>query len=210
MKKAFVYFVLLTSPYVATSQTETTNTTPQRNTIYAEAFGQGLLNSFNYDRLYRLDKKVKNSFSAGLTLVPHQENFVLGLPIAYNFIFGEGSNHLELGLGFTVLYSRHRDEVYEKVTDTGNLTHTYSYKGAANDWYSYITPKIGYRFQSPEGGLFLRATFTPMIAGINRLGTYEGSHIYTESTYEYFTHAAFFLQRVAPWVGVSLGYTLKK
>ena len=67
----------------------------KRNSIYFEAFGQGLYNSFSFDRLYNTDKKVKTSFSSGLTIIPHPELFVLGVPISYNFIFGQKNNHLE-------------------------------------------------------------------------------------------------------------------
>jgi len=184
----------------------------KRNSIYVEAFGQGLYNSFSFDRLYNTDKKVKTSFSSGITIIPHPELFVLGVPISYNFIFGQKNNHLELGIGFTAMYLRQgRINASEGITDLNGNTKTNSFVGYENNFYTYFTPKIGYRFQKNTGGLFLRVTLTPSIAGINSIGETQGGKFVKQSRQtEYFTSAAFFGYRAFPWAGISIGWTIKK
>ncbi len=74
----------------------------KRNIFYFEALGQGLYNSFAYDRLTRINKKIKNSFTVGITLIPSKELFVIGTPIAYNILVGKNTHYLAIGLGFTL------------------------------------------------------------------------------------------------------------
>ena len=78
-------------------------------------------------------------------------------------------------------------------------------------FFSFFTPKIGYRYQRPEGGFFFRLTFTPPIAGINIYGNTKGQGQSMSDSYnEFFTSAAFFGSPVFPWGGLSIGWTLKK
>ncbi len=213
MKKTFILLAMLLGQIVTFGQAESKAVLPKRNTVYFEVFGQGLYNSFSYDRLYRLDKKVKTSFTAGLTLIPARELFVLGAPVSYNFIFGQKNHHLELGLGFTLMYLREgRVNASEGYTDQNGVNQTYNYLGHSNNFYSFFTPKIGYRFQKPTGGFFMRVALTPPIAGINRLGGMKGGKYDTGDWTEtqYFSSAAFFESyKIFPWAGISFGYTLK-
>jgi len=112
MKKYCILIAIALGPIFTFGQ----ETIVKRNTFYFEAFGQGLYDSFSYDRLYRTSKKIKTSITAGLTLIPTKELFVLGAPISYNFLFGQKNHHLELGVGFTVLRIK-----------MGNIDYTESY-----------------------------------------------------------------------------------
>ena len=198
---------------LAHSAQETAQPIIKRNTVYFEAFGQGLYDAFSFDRMYRVDKKVKSSFSAGLTIIPSGELLVLATPISYNYIFGSKNHHLELGLGFTPMYLRQgKIQASEYYNDAQGNLQIRDYKSSRTDVYTYFTPKIGYRFQKAEGGFFMRVTLTPPLAGINRIGEYKGA-IHEPSwgpNYEYFRYAVFFPYRAFPWAGVSFGYTLKK
>ncbi len=82
---------LILVPILAIGQTEKTDSLPKRNTLFIEFWGQGLNSSFNYDRLYRLNKKVKTSLSIGVEfkLKSLGEGAHLGLPVSYNFLFGK-------------------------------------------------------------------------------------------------------------------------
>jgi hypothetical protein len=211
--KKLLFITLLMSIYASVYTQEIKKPAAmQRNSIYFEAFSQGLYNSLSYDRLFSLDKKVKTSFSAGITLIPHPDLFVVGTPVSFNFIFFQKSHHLELGLGFTPLFIRfgniYANEWY--LDESGTLQENY-FTGHSNDIYNYFTPKIGYRYQKPEGGLFLRATFTPPLAGINLFGDTKGGMTNTSNNYrtEYFQNAAFYSGKVFPWAGISIGWTLK-
>lgn len=200
---------MLCLPISIAAQTEA-NLTIKRNTIYIEAFGQGLYNSLSFDRLLTVDKKVNRSFSGGLTLIPSGGLTVLALPVSYNFIFGQKNHHLELGIGFTPMYLREgKIDASRSFYDENGGLQTESYIGHANNFYSYFTPKIGYRYQQSDGGLFLRVTLTPPVAGFNRLGPTKGGK--TTSGFgaynEVFSSAAFFDSRVFPWAGFSVGWT---
>jgi hypothetical protein len=80
MKKLLLILSLLLNQKVLISQEKLEINLPKRHSFYFEAFGQGLYNTFAYDRLYRLDKKIKTSFTTGFTLIPTSELFVLAAP----------------------------------------------------------------------------------------------------------------------------------
>ena len=208
MKKYLFILIVLIRPLTSNSQDIDTSKIFHRNTIYLEALGQGLYNSVSFDRLYKIDHKVKTSISAGLTIIPSSGLFVVATPISYNYLIGQNKHHLELGLGFTPMFIR-----------SGNITASYSdgnsnnvtFTGSQNMFFSFFTPKISYRYQRPEGGFFFRLTFTPPIAGINIYGNTKGQGQSMSDSYnEFFTSAAFFGSPVFPWGGLSIGWTLKK
>ena len=211
MKKNLLLPLLFLLPFISAAQGPSETPAIKRNSAYAEIFGQGLYNSLSFDRLYNVDKKVKTSFSAGLTLIPSPGLFVVGLPVSYNFLFGQKNHHLELGIGFTAMYLRRGNiEVTEHLYDPQGAMSVNNYIGNATDFYSFFTPKVGYRYQRPEGGFFFRLSFTPPIAGINHIGdTKGGKSDYDWSYTEYFSSAAFFGRPVFPWGGLSFGWTLK-
>jgi hypothetical protein len=206
MKKIILTLGVVISAITSFSQETTNQETVKRNTFYVEAFGQGLYNSLTFDRLYRMDKKIKTSFSGGLTLIPSSELFVIATPFSYNYLLGQNNHKLELGLGATAMFIRRGNirssELY--YDNIGNLQEK-SYIGHEYDYFSYLTLKVGYRYQKPEGGAFFRATFTPTIAGINLVSAPGNSY-----RMELFENAAFFGQKVMPWAGVSFGWTFKK
>ena len=207
MKKSYIFLAIALGPIFTFGQ----ETIVKRNTVYFEAFGQGLYNSFSYDRLYRTDKKIKTSITAGLTLIPTKELFVLGAPISYNFLFGQKNHHLELGVGFTILrINMGKIDYTESYPNNQGVEVTNTFIGSETDYYSYFTPKIGYRFQKPNGGMFFRVTLTPPVAGINRIGSINESKYYHHVSNQYFYSAPFFEPyKIYPWAGLSIGYTLK-
>jgi hypothetical protein len=202
MKKISIVITLLCIAMYANSQSEIPI---KRNTIYGELFGQGLYNSISFDRLYRMDKKVKSSFTAGFSLFPSDNLFVFGLPISYNLLVGKKNHFMELGLGFTTMYEK--SEIFIGVYNPiSNQTSNKDYFHTVN-FYTYFTPKFGYRYQRANGGFFFRTTFTPFLAGINRIGYKTKRGIGKYSRYEYFDNAVSFGEPVFPWVGVGIGYT---
>ena len=164
-----------------------------RNSIFAEAFGQGFCWSVNYDRLLNVDRKVKNSYSIGVVYVPKSVGFgdgtYYGIPFSYNWLFGKKNHHLELGVGVTSL-----------IVDPYWAHNVTSY-------YTYMTPKIGYRYQRSQGGLFFRATATSMIDLLN-VSVYK----YDDLTVRHFStlnDVAGLGYAIFPWPGMSIGYTFK-
>ena len=180
MRITIFVFLLLIKQNLSPAQADTLQTAPKRNTIYIEAFGQAILNSLSFDRLYRIDKRVKTSFTLGIMLAPDGR---MGIPVSYNWIFGKKKNPLELGAGLT--YWR----------ETG-------YHNNSADNYLYLTPKISYRLQNPKGGFFFRFSFTPSI-GLIEYSKWDGAwwRSYFENPLGDF---------IFPWGGISIGYTLKR
>ena len=199
---------------VVVAQQKTELNLPKRNTLYFEVFGQGLYNSFAFDRLYKIDKKIKTSFTAGLTIIPSNELFVLALPLSYNFIFGKNNHHLELGFGITPMLLRSTYNAETSFTDISGTSYNEKFIGHSTNYYLYPTPKIGYRFQKANGGFFFRITLTPPIAGINKEGTIKGgstNYSHNNNKVEYFKSAAIYDgYKIFPWAGISFGYTLMK
>jgi hypothetical protein len=89
MKKNIIQTLLLLSPIVLLGQENGKALEIKRNSIYLEVYGQGLYNSISVDRLINIDKTVRRSVSAGITLIPHPALFVLGIPMSYNLLFGK-------------------------------------------------------------------------------------------------------------------------
>lgn len=178
---------------------DTSTSIPKRNSIYLEAFGQGLLNSFSYDRLYRTDKTIKSSVSAGITVMPSIgiSDSYLGGQLSYGFLYTIKNHHIELGLGLDFLM----DEVKTGVSFLGK-------EGVERNYYLYFTPKLGYRFQRKQGGIFFRITFTPLFAFINRVGAISvDNELVVNPRNEIFSNVVSFGNKVFPWGGVSIGYT---
>lgn len=182
----------------------------KQNTLYLEVFGQGFYNAFSFDRLINTEKRVKNSYTLGVTYFNIEYVSVLAAPVSYNYIFGQNRHHLEVGIGFTAMHVVNKNiQVTQSFTDENGVTFAESFLGYSTDIYTYFTPKIGYRYQKPEGGFFFRFTATPAIAGINKIGATKGGKYESFDYYQYFTNAAFYWRRAIPWAGISFGYTLK-
>ncbi len=208
-KYLFSLTVLFCSLSVTSQDTLFLNPPMARNSVYLEVFGQGLYNSLSYDRILFPEFRVKHSATIGLTFIPPIGYMqVVAIPVSYNFIFGQRKHHLELGLGFTPMIFKEigiQSTFYEQ-DNFGTVTSVTEKVDNVNLFF-YLTPKIGYRFQKPEGGFFFRATLTPPVAGIN-IWRYNSTSSYSQSPYtELFTNAAFFGSRIYPWAGLSFGYT---
>jgi hypothetical protein len=174
------------------SQENNVSNTFEKNTIYTEAFGQGFCWSLNYDRLFNTEKRIMNSYTAGIVYVPESIEFgdgtYYGIPLSYNWLIGKKSHHLELGIGLTSLLVNPNSIV-------------------KSDFYAYLTPKIGYRFQRPQGGLFFRATATPMIDLLS-VNTYKSGSNKSRG-FSTLSNVAGLDYAVFPWPGLSIGYSFK-
>jgi len=192
MKNLIACFILFTVINSVISQENNVNNTLEKNTIYTEAFGQGFCWSLNYDRLFNTEKRIMNSYTAGIVYVPESIQFgdgtYFGIPLSYNWLIGKKSHHLELGIGLTSLLVNPNSSV-------------------KSDFYAYLTPKIGYRFQRPQGGLFFRATATPMI---DLLNVHTQKFVSDKSrSFSTLSNVAGLDYAVFPWPGLSIGYSFK-
>jgi len=188
MKNTLLLLILIV-PILVSGQIKSDSIIQRRNTLYIEALGQTGWYSLGFDRLFRLNKKVENSFSVGFAAVPYrtgpQTARILSLPLSYNFIFGHKNHHLELGAGLTL-----QKEIFPYPPNNDVF------------YYSYFLPRIGYRLQLPNG-FFFRGTFMTFINLIN--------HGYTgkNEQYYYFSNMNYIAYQVFPWIGINIGYTFK-
>ena len=156
------------------------------NSIYLEAFGSGFCWSLNYDKIINRHGYFLNSFTIGVEYVPKSFGFgegaYYGLPLSHNWLIGKKNHYFEFGSGLTFLYV---DDRYSPI-----------------DNFSVIgIPKIGYRYQRKQGGLFFRANINLLI---------DLFHFEFYKSYRFvssFSNVIGIGYPSIPWPGISLGYT---
>ena len=165
---------------------------PSKNALYLDIFGQSTYGSLVYERILNVEStRMQHALSLGfmrLNRVPWDYLGVVSIPLAYNayFDFNRTKNSpskLELGVGITAL----------------GITQ-FDYEPAQKEQYLYPSLRIGYVYHSYRNGLLFKATFTPLLPGLVRQ-EYAGIH------YTYFGSARFFDRRIMPWIGISIGKT---
>ena len=110
-----------------------------KNTLYVEFFGNCIYGSINYDRIV----VHKNKISLRFGFLPYPKvTSLASATFEINYINGIKHN-LEYSLGIIYVHglSRQGQTGYYTHIATGNL---------------FLFPHFGYRFQKPEGGLFLK------------------------------------------------------
>lgn len=183
----------------------------KRNSLFIEFGGQGKYTSLNIDRLFRIDKKVKSSFRFGLISNPfdRKNKFVFGVPISYNFIFGQKNHHLELGLGLTALYRSQKNiTFYDKTYNQFGEQKINTLYGSQESFSVTLHPKIGYRYQKPTGGFFFQANISPALSGFYKAGSLKVNDINYRSpstTFNLLEKNYGLLQSI----GLSFGFTFK-
>lgn len=136
----------------------------RKNAVYLELLGAGGLYSLNLDRILIANKINKYGIRAGFAAYGDNLTVRKGSAGMY-MLTGAGNHHAEIGVNAAIGNRRNPVEM-ESVRE--NKFH--------------LVPSVGYRYQKPEGGLFLRATFLTFIS------------ISGESP-----------KRLFPWLGVSIG-----
>ena len=221
MKSILIHFSITLSLF-SISQTNTISNNLKRNSLYFEIGGQSIFYSVNYDKLIHVREKIQTSFTVGASIVPKNTfcDFGISTPVSYNLILGKSTHKFVVGIGLTPFYIKRYivDEIssmfdYQGFMNYGGQISTYKINYLAKEFYFYLTPKLGYRYQKQEEGLFIKADLTPLLAGYFfqekiREGYGIGSSRITTSTY--FNNVLFNSKSVQFWAGVSLGWTFKR
>ncbi|MHA7130252.1 hypothetical protein [Algoriphagus namhaensis] len=158
-------FVFYQNKLVAQVENETkaensTQIVKAKHAIFGELGGTSTGYAINYSYIFYQKRKLKFAAGVGFSL-RHQEQDVR---IASGFLipsfsteitalWGKSKGHLELGTGF-VAYRSKQFIFYEDFP--GNIRERVY-------WGKTIAPRIGYRYQKPDGGLFFRAAYTPWV-----------------------------------------------
>lgn len=188
MKSVNIYFFLLLSFLTIANLNlfAQADSSIAKNSIYVELYGNGMIGSVNYDRLFFI-KKNKFSFRVGVLYLPVSGESLYNIPIEVNYLKGE-KKHLEFGFGLSYangFYSSNSD-----VSVGSDFTYKEEYSRAL---YLFLKP-IGYRFQKREGGVFFKAS------GLILYKAYELNENYIQPDYEII---------LSPFFGLSVGYTFK-
>jgi len=132
----------------------------KKNTIYAEFLGMsGSACSINYDRVLAKINKSSLDLSIGFGYFPQGKswNAIYGIPINLNLSGGLGNHDIEIGIGLT----------YNSGIIQESLLYQYSGNSSPSKSISlqalYCSFRLGYKYQKPTGGLFVRAGFTPLV-----------------------------------------------
>ena len=129
-----------------------------RHVVYLEGGGAGVLGSVNYEYVFAQHENIRFSGRAGVGLAPFETSRIsaVSLPIGIIGMIGKRNHHIEMGWVHTTIFD-------ESGIDLIGVLST------------------GYRFQRPQGGLFVRVAYTPYFANYS-------------------------LKRFGHWAGISVGY----
>lgn len=133
------------------------NTFTSKNTLFGEFSIPFSTYSLNYGRIIHQKDKLKIAVNAGFSMLyrnrsePVSSYWAPFIPLEITSLWGRSHHHFEIGLGFYAT----RDKYYLIDENYPNNIKEESY------WGKSIVPRIGYRYQRPEGGLFIRAGYTP-------------------------------------------------
>ncbi|HMN17669.1 MAG TPA: hypothetical protein PKD03_08635 [Ignavibacteriaceae bacterium] len=125
-----------------------TNATIKSNSLYFEAFGNGIVYSINYEHLFtdNLGGRIGFMYSPSLDIIFTSTKSFLTVPVILNYFIGE--NHkLELGGGI----------VYVSVAEVGFLGFNDNRGGSA----VIGTAVVGYRYQPKYSGFLFKIGLTP-------------------------------------------------
>jgi len=172
MKQLILLITLCTVLSRAYSQTaDSTLAEKRRVTVYYELEGNATLGSGNFDKIFLIKKRYMLSYRVGISAssrLPY-----LAVPAEINFLLGKGKHHLEIGSGL--------------VFKTYYRTNFYVYR-EYKVFYISGTIRLGYRYQQPNGGLFINAGLVPSLRLISNISRYD-------ALYSFF--------------GIGIGYTFK-
>jgi hypothetical protein len=115
-----------------------------RNTLYADFASKDVYYSINFDHTFHRGNKLSYSYRAGVSILKDAYSF----PIGIQCFTGLKSSHAEFSLTL-IPYVDHSAKSRNRYDNT--------------DKFLYVEPGVGYRYQAPEGGLFFKAIFTPII-----------------------------------------------
>jgi hypothetical protein len=147
-----------------------------RNSVQLDAGGHGMFYSLNYERIIFNGDRFKTTAQVGFAYYPPSWGYLeLWMPIGINEIISlKNNHHIELGVGIVPIRSPSPGmEMYDSYSP----------------WSRFLSARLGYRYQKPDGKFLFRAGFTPLAEGILRInGQFSNLSIY-------------------PLVGVSFGYS---
>jgi hypothetical protein len=147
-----------------------------KNSVQLDLGGHGMFYSLNYERIIFNGERFKTAAQVGCSFYPPSWGYIeLWMPVGINEIFTlKNNHHIELGVGVVPTRSPSPEmEMYDSYSP----------------WSSFLSARLGYRYQKPDGKFLFRAGFTPLLEGhLGNLGRSISSGLH-------------------PLLGVSFGYS---
>jgi hypothetical protein len=152
------------------------------NSVQLELGGHGLAYSLNYERILRNSDRFKTAGQVGFSYYPPSTGFIdYWIPMSINMMYSIGKHHIELGAG--IILNR------ISTRDADNIAIDWN-------WEGFLSARIGYRYQKPNGRFLFRAGFTPIME-TNILSNFKTIH-------------SGFITEFHPLPGLSFGYNFLK
>jgi hypothetical protein len=119
----------------------------RKNNIQLELFGHGVFYSVNYERILINGEKFKTTGQAGFAWYPPSTDVrEFWIPVSVNELISFNRHHIEFGLG-----TAFTNEEMQGLTGE-NTRH----------WSTFLTGRVGYRYQKPNSRFIFRIGFTPL------------------------------------------------
>ncbi len=128
-----------------------------KNAMYFELFGQGILYSTNYERAVTADIRLRIGFSAWSWGSEFAKSELTAFPVILNYLPGESDSRLEVGLGLIPALG----EGWGGSNIVGTATIGYRYQPRDNEWLFRIgiTPLFTFNRAIPWIGFSTGGTF---------------------------------------------------
>lgn len=204
MKRLLLLFWIIVLAEVGQAQ--------QRTTVFFEGLGTGLLTSIGVDQLVKITPSYKIALNGALGFFPLNGRKMYSVPVSGSLLLGRESHFFELGIGMAYAqFRQHWKNPMILLNDAGMYPTSEKYhvnKLVEREQYLFVTTRVGYRFQKPEGGWFFKVGITPLSSIF-----WEDKSIYKgDNPYPSITHRKSWgkIDRTfLLWGGVAVGYTLK-
>ena len=134
------FLLLIASGARAQAFSDTMSSHP-KHSLFGELFGLGNGVSVNYSVSVRIVDQLKGGLRAGFSYIWFDEPHTMLFPLEASVLYGS-KHHAEVAAGYTLIYSFY---------DLGGSSTSLLYDPSPT-----LTLFAGYRYQSDDGGLFLR------------------------------------------------------
>jgi hypothetical protein len=182
-----------------------TNTVFNRKAAYIELFGTGIGATANYEYLYK-DNGIKQGIKGGAgyfaDLFDANNPRIVSGNLEYVTFAGSRQHQIEAGLGLAFQYKYYQKNWQSPtyyISNSDTLTtytdHQYKFRRVG----PAVVPRIGYRYQTPDGGLVLRIAYTPLLYFINTEKEFYDGTLLSKKSIPFQTKMA--------WGGISIGFS---
>lgn len=160
LRKIIILSVLLLTFTLLNGQ-ESFDSNSKKNTLSIEAVGTSASPlSLNYDRVLFMKPNYHINLSLGFGYFPSVKDWnpIIGIPLTINISMGKTKHFFEVGTGLTYNSGLEQSgyDYFGDFSGNSSIADAESVKGLL--WAF----RLGYKYQRPTGGFFLRVGFTPL------------------------------------------------